>query len=183
MSRDRPFFIEKEKELYKILTSQKKLLADTLTPVSIYQKIRDNFSNTLLLESSDYGANDNSYAYVCFNPIAHISVKGSVISKSFPDGKNEYIEINEKIDVVSEVDHFCKLFNCQKNHKKFINNGVFGYMNYDAVKYFENISIKNKKDGIEIPDIYYAFYSNIIVINVFNNEAKYFIIVTIKKAT
>ena len=68
--------------MYKILTSQKELLADTLTPVSIYQRIRDNFSNTLLLESSDYGANDNSYAYVCFNPIAHISIKGNLISKS-----------------------------------------------------------------------------------------------------
>ena len=174
MSRDRPFLIKTNKELYKILTSQKELLADTLTPVSIYQRIRDNFSNTLLLESSDYGANDNSYAYVCFNPIAHISIKGNLISKSFPDGKKEYIEINKNIDVVKEVDNFCKLFDCQKNHKKFINNGVFGYMNYDSVKYFENIDIQTKEDGIDIPDIYYAFYSNVIVINVFNNDAKLF---------
>jgi len=63
--------------LYKILTSEKKILADTLTPVSIYLKIRDKFSNSLLLESSDYGANDNSYAYVCFNPIAEISVENN----------------------------------------------------------------------------------------------------------
>ena len=73
------FFNLKNKELYKISTSEKKILADTLTPVSIYLKIRDKFSNSLLLESSDYGANDNSYAYVCFNPIAEISVENNFI--------------------------------------------------------------------------------------------------------
>ncbi len=174
MSRDRPFFIKTNKELYKIFTSERNLLADTLTPVSIYQKVRDNFSNTLLLESSDYGANDNSYAYVCFNPIAHISISENLISKSFPDGKKENIEINKNTDVVKQIDNFCKLFECKKNDKKFINNGVFGYMNYDSVKYFESINIKVKENNTNIPDIYYAFYSNIIVINVFNNEAKLF---------
>ena len=66
--------------MYKIKTFRKKILADTMTPVSIYQKIRDKFSNSILLESSDYGANDNSYAYVCFNPIStfkfFIKIKG-----------------------------------------------------------------------------------------------------------
>jgi len=166
--------IKTNKKLYKILTSEKKLLADTLTPVSIYLKIRDKFSNSLLLESSDYGANDNSFAYVCFNPIAHISVKENIISKSFPGGVKETIEINKNIDVVKQVDEFCKLFECKKNDKKFINNGVFGYMNYDSIKYFENINIQSKNNDTKIPDIYYAFYSNVIVINVFNNEAKLF---------
>ena len=157
--------------MYKISTSEKKILADTLTPVSIYLKIRDKFSNSLLLESSDYGANDNSYAYVCFNPIAEISVENNFIIKSFPDGKKEKIKIKENINVVDEIDKFFKLFECKKNDKKFLNNGVFGYMSYDSVKHFENIDLKTKKNDIQIPEIYYAFYSNIIVINEFNNEA------------
>ena len=71
--------------MYKIKTFRKKILADTMTPVSIYQKIRDKFSNSILLESSDYGANDNSYAYVCFNPISTFKVKGDQINQTFPD--------------------------------------------------------------------------------------------------
>ncbi|MEO2144249.1 MAG: anthranilate synthase component I family protein, partial [Flavobacteriaceae bacterium] len=157
--------------MYKISTSEKKILADMLTPVSIYLKIRDKFSNSLLLESSDYGANDNSYAYVCFNPIAEISVENDFIIKSFPDGKKEKIKIKENINVVDEIDKFFKLFECKKNDKKFLSNGVFGYMSYDSVKHFENIDLKTKKNDIQIPEIYYAFYSNIIVINEFNNEA------------
>ena len=65
-----------------------------MTPVSIYQKIRDTFSNSILLESSDYGANDNSYAYVCFNPISSFKVKRNQIIQTFPDNKNEIKEIN-----------------------------------------------------------------------------------------
>jgi anthranilate synthase component 1 len=44
-------------------------------------------------------------------------------------------------------------------------------MNYDSVKHFEDINLNSKENDIKIPEIYYAFYSNIIVINVFNNQA------------
>ena len=57
---------------------------------------------------------------------------------------------------------------------KFINNGIFGYTSYDAVRYFEDIPIDKTKASIGIPDIYYAVYQNIIAINHFNNEAYIF---------
>ncbi|MBT4916631.1 MAG: anthranilate synthase component I family protein, partial [Formosa sp.] len=53
-------------------------------------------------------------------------------------------------------------------------NGMFGFTAYDAVKYFEDITISKKEDSIEIPDIYYAVYQNIIAINHFKNEAYIF---------
>ncbi len=55
---------------YKIITTYKKLLADTTTPVSIYLRLRDVFPNSLLLESSDYHSRENSMSYVCCEPIA-----------------------------------------------------------------------------------------------------------------
>jgi anthranilate synthase component 1 len=67
-------------------THYKQILADTITPVSIYFKIRDKFPNSLLLESSDYHGNDNSFSYICCNPIATIKIENEVISKTFPDG-------------------------------------------------------------------------------------------------
>ena len=47
-------------------------------------------------------------------------------------------------------------------------------MAYDAVKYFENIDISKKDENLEMPDLYYAVYQNIIAINHFNNEAYLF---------
>ena len=70
--------------MYKIKTYRKKILADTMTPVSIYQKIRDKFSNSILLESSDYGANDNSYAYVCFDPISTFKFSAISLGSTLP---------------------------------------------------------------------------------------------------
>ena len=157
--------------VFKIKTYRKKILADTLTPVSIYQKIRDKYSNSVLLESSDYGANDNSYAYVCFNPISSFKVYNNLIEKKYPDNSTKQTKLTKSNLVVDELDNYFKIFQTEKSDAKFFENGLIGYINYDAVKHFENINFESKENDIKIPEIFYAFYSNIIIINVFNNEA------------
>ncbi|MEE9362811.1 MAG: anthranilate synthase component I family protein [Cellulophaga sp.] len=159
---------------YELTTHHKKILADTITPVSIYLKIRDRFPNSILLESSDYHANDNSFSYICCNPIASIKIENKTIIEQFPDGSINEIEIDATTDVVTILDEFRQKFKTSDNDFKFINNGLFGYIAYDAVRYFENIKISKKDGALTIPDIYYAVYQNIIAINHFNNEAYIF---------
>lgn len=159
---------------YALKTYSKKLLSDTLTPVSVYLRLRDKFPNSLLLESSDYRANDNTFSYICCNPIASIKIEKEVISYQFPDSKKT-INISEETDVPKILQQFASSFEIDKTQNfKFINNGLFGYMSYDMVRYFENISIEKKKEHLEIPDAFYAVYQNIIAINHFNNEAYIF---------
>jgi anthranilate synthase component I len=74
---------------YRFTTTYKKLLADTVTPVSIYLKLRDRFVNTLLLESSDYHGHDNSYSYICCQPLASIEVKDNTVYQQWPDGRQQ----------------------------------------------------------------------------------------------
>ena len=159
---------------YQFKTYHKKILADTLTPVSVYLKIRDRFPNSILLESSDYHANDNSFSYICCNPIASIKIENETVIKNFPDGTTEEFSIDEGTNVVEIIDAFSKAFKADENDFKFINNGLFGYMAYDAVRYFEDVNLTVKEDSIQIPDIYYAVYQNIIAINHFKNEAYLF---------
>jgi len=159
---------------YELKTYYKKILADTITPVSVYLKIRDKFPNSILLESSDYRANDNTFSYICCNPIASIKVKDETIIQLFPDKSAIEIVINSKTDVVDIIHEFSQKFKTEFNGFKFINNGLFGYMSYDAVRYFEDISISKKDGALDIPDIYYAVYQNIIAINHFKNEAYIF---------
>ncbi|MDP2528002.1 anthranilate synthase component I family protein [Maribacter dokdonensis] len=159
---------------YQFKTYHKKILADTVTPVSVYLKIRDRFPNSILLESSDYHANNNSFSYICCNPIASIKVENEIITKQFPDGAVEEIQITPEIDVVESIDSFSKAFKADSNDYKFINNGLFGYMSYDAVRYFEDLEISQKSDSVSIPDVYYAVYQNIIAINHYKNEAYLF---------
>lgn len=159
---------------FKIQTFSKKILADTITPVSVYLKIRDKFPNSILLESSDYHANDNSFSYICCNPIASIKVQDEIIFKEFPNGSKQKIEIDATTNIIHEIDSFAKSFDTTKQDYKFITNGLFGFMAYDAVRYFEDVEISKKPNSVEIPDIFYAVYKNIIAINHFKNEAYIF---------
>lgn len=159
---------------YKLNTQYKQILADTITPVSIYLKIRDKFPNSLLLESSDYRGNDNSFSYICCNPIASIKVENEVILATFPDGTSTEKAIENQNDVITNIQEFATQFASENQDFKFINNGLFGYISYDAVRYFENVSIKKRTSDLQIPDIFYAVYQNIIAINHFKNEAYIF---------
>jgi anthranilate synthase component 1 len=155
-------------------TNYKQILADTITPVSVYLKIRDQFPNSLLLESSDYHGNDNSFSYICCNPIASIKIENETIFKTFPDGSSEILSIDEKTDIPQVIQEFSGQFQSEKNDFKFINNGLFGYISYDTVRYFEKVTIAKKDEETTIPDVYYAVYQNIIAINHFKNEAYIF---------
>ncbi|WP_347069292.1 anthranilate synthase component I family protein [Flavobacterium sp. WV_118_3] len=159
---------------YHLHTQYKQILADTITPVSIYLKIRDKFPNSLLLESSDYQANNNSFSYICCNPIASIKVENETIVQSFPDGTVNQNAIIHPIDVITAVQDFAARFESENHGFKFINNGLFGYISYDAVRYFEKLTLTKKQGDLHIPDLYYAVYQNIIAINHFKNEAYIF---------
>ena len=173
MSHDKPFFIQKCK-MYTLRTTYKKLLADTITPVSVYLKIRDKYPNSLLLESSDYHASDNSFSYICCNPIASLKIENNLLKESFPDGNSTETSISSELHIPTAIQNFSAKFKSQDQGFKFINNGLFGYIAYDGVKYFENVTISRKEGDLKIPDIFYAVYQNIIAINHFNNEAYIF---------
>jgi anthranilate synthase component 1 len=159
---------------YALNTHHKKILADTITPVSVYLKIRDRYPGSLLLESSDYHANDNSFSYICFNPIAHIEVKDQQIKKAYPDGSNTITPITKETNIPEVITAFSKEFTSEKQDFKFITQGLFGFMTYDAVQYYEDIKISKKEGGQDLPELYYAVYQNVIAINHFNNEAYIF---------
>ena len=69
-----------------IKTKTRKLLADTITPVSIYLRIRDVYPNSLFLESSDYHGNENSYSFICLKPLAGFEVDNGIATETYPDG-------------------------------------------------------------------------------------------------
>ncbi len=155
-------------------THYKRILADTITPVSIYLRIRDRFPNSILLESSDYHGNENSFSYVCCNPIASISLKDGVLTETFPDGHKSVTEVVSQQQVPGVIHQFSRKFDTEDQRFRFINKGLFGYIAYDSVRYFEDVDIRKKEGDLDIPDIYYAVYQNIIAINHFKNEAYIF---------
>jgi len=156
---------------YSLQTTYKKLLADTQTPVSIYLKLRDKFVNSILLESSDYHGNENSFSYICCEPIARLEVTRGGLLQQFPDGTETREPITDKREVLQVLGQFARRFHTQPNPFKFISNGLFGYMAYGAVEFFEDIGLKPvQASEITIPLMHYQVFRYVIAINHFKNE-------------
>ena len=96
---------------FTLQSEHKKILADTLTAVSVYLKIRDVFPHSLLLESSDYHANNNDFSYICCNPIASIALKNGKLTNHYPDGSSEELEVNPDTDIPEKIHSFSTIQN------------------------------------------------------------------------
>ena len=143
-------------------------ISDTVTPVGLYLRFRDKYANTLLLESSDYHSKEESYSFICIEPIVTIKTDNHHLLLTH---QGKQIE-SQKID-----NNFYKLFDaysktidlqCDDSLKPF--NGLYGYTTYDSVQYFENIELNVKDAPSKIPLMQYSFYRFIIAINHFNDE-------------
>jgi anthranilate synthase component 1 len=155
--------------MIKLKTISKKLIADTLTPVSIYYKVRDRFPNSIMLESSDYKGKENSRSFICLQSIASFKVEANVVSKQYPN-QAETSETVENLQSIPEIlQNFISEFKVENEDNSV--NGFFGYTTFDAVKYFENIKFQNSvQENYKIPEIRYSLYKFIITIDHFKNE-------------
>lgn len=152
-----------------ILTTYKKRLADTITPVSIYLQIRDRFANPILLESSDYHGQENSYSYICFNPLATFKFNAGKVEETLPLGYSVTYEVSSDQKLMESLRAFGDKFDTGQDNFKFSSNGLFGYIQYDSVAYFEDISLLNTMPS-DVPMMQYSVYQNIIVVDHYKNE-------------
>jgi anthranilate synthase component 1 len=155
--------------------TNRKLYADTYTPVSIYLKLRDKFAHSILLESSDYHTKLNRFSYICCQPIAFFKVEGNTVSYQLPNYPTQYLDLQQKTEALDALETFIASFQVQNSADQekftFATNGVFGYVSYDAVQYFEQIKFaENKPTDNQIPEIYYQVFRFVMVIDHFKDE-------------
>ncbi|MGC4103601.1 anthranilate synthase component I family protein [Ferruginibacter sp.] len=163
----------------EIRTEFKKLLADVYTPVGIYLRLRDRFRDTILLESTDFHAGENSYSFIGINAIAGIEISNAAfIEYKLPGTKAEKIAIENPTDVPSHLQDFMSRFEVQPTEMKQVNiaQGLFGYTTYDAVQFFDSVKLTTHdapltaQGSAPIPLMRYRLYQYIIVINHFKDE-------------
>jgi len=159
----------------ELSTTYKKLLADVFTPVGIYLRLRDRFRDTILLESSDFHAGENSFSIIGINAIAGIEISNyQEIEYKLPLENVKKIKIANATKVTDELWKFMQYFNISESVEMPVNKaqGLFGYTTYDAVQFFEELKF-NSSGSIanpEIPLVRYRLYQYVIVINHFKDE-------------
>src|SRR5687768_15641774 len=152
-----------------IKTEVKKMLADVHTPVGIYLRLRDRFRDTVLLESTDHHAAENSYSFICINAIAGIEIISSKsIEFKLPNEKPEKVAITNEKAAPQMIWEFMNKFSTSESEikeEKFA-QGLFGYTTFDAVQFFETITLNpagNASPGI--PLMRYRLYQYVIAVN------------------
>lgn len=150
---------------------RRKILADIITPVSIYLKIRDIYPNSLLLESSDYHSKENSYSFICMDPVAEFLVHHNKITLSLPGEEPVSEPVSKDNSVVESLRGFLNAFDMEAGGEDLLVDGVFGYSTFDAVQYFEDINFQSSMPEREdIPEIRYNFFRFVLAVNHLTNE-------------
>ncbi len=148
----------------------KTLLADIITPVSIYLKMRDLYPGAILLESSDYHHKQDSFSFICMESLASFEVDRGLATLRNLDDEEDIVEVTRERPVDVIFDEFISGFKRDRDDSGDAVDGLFGYTTYGAVQYFEDLQFKKTTPAREkIPEIRYAFYRFIIAINHFQN--------------
>ncbi|BAO54291.1 anthranilate synthase component I family protein [Nonlabens marinus] len=157
---------------FKPNTLHQILLADTMTPVGIYMRLRDKYPGSILLESNEYGQRSNSYSFICCNPVATFEIDYAQISITTPDQNIEEQEFSTDYDLVKGLEKFKNRFDPGSTDFPFPTNGLFGYLSYDAVQLFENIEFAKHKivDEEAIPLVHYQVFQNVLVFDHYHNQ-------------
>ncbi|MEJ7610329.1 MAG: anthranilate synthase component I family protein [Ferruginibacter sp.] len=158
-----------------IQTTCKKISADLFTPVGIYLRMRDKFRDTILLESTDSHAGENSRSVIAINAIGGIEITDLQNGEyKYPGQKTEQLVISKKEKLAEILNGFTESFGAEKPTKKIalIAQGLFGYTCYEAVQFFENIELgKQRSPGEEaIPLLRYRLYQYVIIVDHFKDE-------------
>ncbi len=181
----------------KLRTITKKHLADTFTPVSIYLKVRDQYTESVLLESTDFRSVENCFSFIGIEPMARFVAQGNDVTETYTDGTKKVQKLSNSA-VLQEFKNFIEQFevrplNPPKGDFAVLNpllgnlkqanleqqspslgdlggNGFFGHTSYDAVQYFDTMVLDKTKRTTDLPDLHYALYRFVIAINHFKDE-------------
>ena len=158
-------------ETFKYTTTSKTILADLYTPVGVYMRLRDLYPQSALMESSDYHEKDNSRSFIGIEPMASVAIGHGVATITYPDGTTFQHEVNKEYRSDKAIHQLIDRIQVTGDDAKIC--GLFGYTSFNAVRYFEDINVKDETQAKnDAPDLLYILYKVVIVFDHFNNTLK-----------
>lgn len=158
-----------ENKTFRYVTFSRTILGDLCTPVGVYMRLRDLYPQSALMESSDYHDSSNSSSFIGVNPIGSVAIGHGKATHTFPDGTVETTDVDNTYRCDNAINDFIRRLEVSGDVAKYC--GLYGYTSFNAVRYFENIAVKDttmaKNDA---PDMLYIMYRDIIVFDHFNNR-------------
>jgi anthranilate synthase component 1 len=152
-------------------TSSRTILADLYTPVGVYMRLRDLYPQSALMESSDYHDKSNARSFIGIQPIASVAVGHGIATINYPDGTVSEQAICSDYQTDKAINALLQCIKIKGSDSEFC--GLFGYTSFNAVRYFENIPVKDETQAKnDAPDLLYILYKTVIVFDHHNNTLK-----------
>ena len=156
---------------FEYTTTSKTILADLYTPVGVYMRLRDLYPQSALMESSDYHDKSNARSFIGLHPIASVAIGHGKATINYPDGS--VLEEIIRPDFQSDKAINALLKRIEVKGRDSESCGLFGYTSFNAVRYFENIPVKDEtQEKNDAPDVLYVLYKEVIVFDHHNNTLK-----------
>ena len=123
------------------------------------------------MESSDYHEKDNSRSFIGIEPMASVAIGHGQATITYPDGSTLTHEVNKEYRSDKAIHELIDRIHVEGDDAKMC--GLFGYTSFNAVRYFEDIDVKDETQAKnDAPDLLYILYKVVIVIDHFNNTLK-----------
>ena len=156
---------------FNYTTVSKTILADLYTPVGVYMRLRDLYPQSALMESSDYHDKSNARSFIGLHPIASVAIGHGKATISYPDGSVMEETIRPDFQSDKAINALLKQIKVEGWDSEFC--GLFGYTSFNAVRYFENIPVKDEtQTKNDAPDLLYILFKTVIVFDHHNNTLK-----------
>ncbi|HPG06275.1 MAG TPA: anthranilate synthase component I family protein [Saprospiraceae bacterium] len=145
-------------------------LADFITPVTSYLKLRDHYTHPVLLESNDFSNKEESFSFIGLETIASFQVKNNQIRMTWPDKSVERLAVNGIADVPAALNAFIHSFDIGYDAPYPLVNGFFGHTNFEGVRYFDTLEFDDEKRIQDIPEMHYELHRFILAFNHYKDE-------------
>lgn len=142
-----------------IVPVYRQLFADTLTPVSAFQKISDS-GYAFLLESAAGGEKISRYSLLGAGPFIEFTTTGNSVKIKRRNKGEEVIQTQDPLEILhKEMKSFTPV--TVEGLPDFFCCGV-GYIGYDTIRYYESLP-NIPGDDLLLPDIQVMFYDSVII--------------------
>jgi len=146
---------------FNVIPVTRKLLADSETPLSVYQKLAKNSAGTFLLESAEVGGAWSRYSFVGVRSQATLTEVEGIARWDgvMPVGAPVGIPILEALKIASTQLRSPKIVGLPP-----LTGGLVGYMGYDCVRALEHLPNLTRKD-LPLSDLAFMLTSDLAVLD------------------
>ena len=146
----------------------REVLTDSMTPIHIFNALKNGSENCFILESVDNGMQWGRYSFIGINPKAEIVVKNGEAAY-IQEGTRKVTPIDNPIDYLKGI---LKSYRSPKfpNQPK-LTGGLVGYFAYDTIRAIEKKLTNIPPDDLGMPDMDLFIYEELVAFDHLTNKA------------